>query len=211
MRLHDCWCRTCRSYGTEHADDADLQPCKAGWKWKNRDVYRHSASGVRADRGRLEDKGRELAQTVKPGDLVAVQYVTHRGRKADGHDCYWVGVAVNQGNGQCTYRVPAARVINGVGFDKNEIAVAVRWLEREDTDEERRTFRMGDDDKTKYGKGEPCLYFNAAHLRRVGFMMQRITPKVQGRDTRSAKQRNEQARWRMPATTHTSIEKDCYY
>ena len=109
--------------------------------------------------------------------------------------------------------MPVDREINGVGFQKGEIAVAVRWLEREANDDDRLTFRMGVDDKAAYGRGEACLYFNAAHLRAIALQhhMTCITPKVKGRDTRSAMQRRQQARWRLHDSKHTDIEKKCFY
>lgn len=212
MRLHDCWCRKCRACGTASADDADLLPCPHAvlWPWKDREARREQTVGVRADRKRLEADGRALAAQLKIGDFVAVQVVKARGRRGDHEDCYWVGVVVDQGNQKPTYQVPVRREINGVEFDKGEIAVAVRWLEREESDVERRTFRMGEDDKSAYGRGEKCLYFNAALLRAVP-TLQRKTPAVVGRDTRTAAARSKQARWVMPSTTHTGIEKKCYY
>lgn len=212
MRLHDCWCRKCRAFGTTDADDDDLLPCPQAmsWPWKDREVRREDARGVRADRIKLEEKGRALAAKLKVGDFVAVQHVKPRGRRGEHTDCYWVGVVVNQGNGKCTYVSPCNREINGVGFDKGEIAVAVRWLEREGSDTEHRTFRMGPDNKAAYGKGENCLYFNAALLRAIPNLTS-ITPRVEGRDTRSTKQREQQARWRVSATAHAAIEKTCYY
>ena len=215
IRLHDCWCMKCRLYNTGvDTDGVAACPHAAEWPLKNRDVYREQAAGVRADRGRLEEMGKQLAEKVNVGDIVAVQYVQARGRRGDAsRDLYWLGVVVNQGNGRGTYQVPVDREINGMGFQKGEIAVAVRWLEREANDDDRLTFRMGDDDKAAYGQGEACLYFNAAHLRAIALQhhMTCITPKVKGRDTRSAMQRRQQARWRLHDSKHTDIEKKCFY
>lgn len=94
--------------------------------------------------------------------------------------------------------------LHGVGCHPGEVLLAVRWYERDESDNERRTFHLGDG---------PVEVFNSADLRLSKFNLEKLRmpqPAVQKRGSArlvggAAPKAAEAQRWRLPHTLETKI------
>ena len=83
---------------------------------------------------------------------------------------FLIGVTLDVGNGSCIKEeVSERKNIDGTRFDPGDFAIAVRWLERVDDDEQQRTFEFSSTDGSQF-------VINSTELRHNGFELDKVAP-----------------------------------
>ena len=103
---------------------------------------------------------------------------------------FLIGVTLDVGNGSCIKEeVSERKNIDGTGFDPGDFAIAVRWLERVDDDEQQRTFEFSSTDGSQF-------VINSTELRHSGFELDKVAPlgPIPRRAARSSTQVSSRAR-----------------
>ena len=103
---------------------------------------------------------------------------------------FLIGVTLDVGNGSCIKEeVSERKNIDGTRFDPGDSAIAVRWLERVDDDEQQRTFEFSSTDGSQF-------VINSTELRHNGFELDKIAPlgPIPRRSARSSTQVSSRAR-----------------
>jgi hypothetical protein len=145
QREFDCHCHPCimaggHSLGTMSPDSL-IPACdhhgQSAHKWYQCDVSLLGLRGIGGRRKAAQAAGHKFIAKLKPGSRVAVQ---NRGEMNG--DNYWVGIALDVGDGTCVVRECTERSewIQGTELTRGDYAVAVQWLTRDDADSERLTF-----------------------------------------------------------------------
>ena len=103
---------------------------------------------------------------------------------------FLIGVTLDVGNGSCIKEELSERKnIDGTRFDPGDFAIAVRWLERVDDDEQQRTFEFSSTDGSQF-------VINSTELRHSGFEFDKVAPlgPIPRRLARSSAQVSSRAR-----------------
>jgi hypothetical protein len=103
---------------------------------------------------------------------------------------FLIGVTLDVGNGSCIKEeVSERKNIDGTRFDPGDFAIAVRWLERVDDDEQQRTFEFSSTDGSQF-------VINSTELRHSGFELDKVAPlgPIPRRSARSSTQVSSRAR-----------------
>ena len=119
QRWYDCWCDACTAVELSSMKGVDSNFCVLGCnnskhKWNAVSINRMDAVGVKASRDRAQAAGRKLAEKLNVGDLVAVQ------SREDCEDPYWMGVAIDAGDG-----TPIVKVIH---IDPSTVTLTLQHL-----------------------------------------------------------------------------------
>jgi hypothetical protein len=103
---------------------------------------------------------------------------------------FLIGVTLDVGNGSCIKEeVSERKNIDGTRFDPGDFAIAVRWLERVDDDEQQRTFEFSSTEGSQF-------VINSTELRHSGFELDKVAPlgPIPRRSARSSTQVSSRAR-----------------
>jgi len=145
-RAYSCWCQKClRAFGRGKGTmDSNLRVAGCqGPAWVEHHIPKVSAAGVRANMAEEKRHGIAYAQGLVAGSVVAVQ------PGADADDVYWLAVASRAAWPETHewYGTPLLERIEeqratraGTTYTRDEYVLSVRYLERVESDDERRTF-----------------------------------------------------------------------
>ena len=142
-----------------------VEGCTRQEPWYDTPVQLQGPRGIRRQKELAQKKGRELAESLKPGCFVAVQDRTAQGRE----EHFLIGATVDCGGGSCIKRqVEQRETIDGTRFDPGDHAIAVRWLARLAEDPEQRTFEFTGE--------EEQFVINSTELRYVNVALDMVPP-----------------------------------
>jgi hypothetical protein len=110
------------------------------------DVSRATAAASAVTRASAQAKGKEIAGSAKVGEHVIAQ------TRSDDTDQFALGVFVDAGKGspviaQATKRGKLQTKFGSVFCNDGDVVLAVRWLVRDESDAERRTFYEPSDER----------------------------------------------------------------
>ena len=132
--------------------------------WTELDVSRATAAASAVTRASAQAKGKEIAGSAEVGAHVIAQ------TRSDDTDQFALGVFVDAGKGspviaQATKRGKLQTKFGSVFCNDGDVVLAVRWLVRDESDAERRTFYEPSDED----EAGSVIPVNSTELRHAGF------------------------------------------
>merc|ERR1712022_99101 len=184
--------------------------CETQERWWEYSVRLKGARGIGEARRVAQWKGRMKAETLKPGQFIAVQ------DREDGHHTvpFMVGVTLDVGDGTC-FAVPkeGRQYVNRTRFDNGEYGIAVRWLGRMAEDPELRTFELaaGSTDEFIVNSSElRCTHIELIPDRPVGPAVRRSQRGHGGRARGGRGVAHLQGKYTLPVETEQVILCSCW-
>jgi hypothetical protein len=200
-------------------DSNFVVPCceRPNERWYQNSVRLLGARGIKYQRQLAQQRGRELAGMLKPGQFVAIQ------DRIDGHrggneEPFMIGVTVDTGEGSCVaFKQEGARAtVDGTRFDPGDWGIAVRWLHRLEEDAEQRTFEL--EGGVVCGVDAPkVVVINSTELRWHSIEMDLLeaTGPAVRRSARTAARGSGSGehlarKYRLPTNAEVAILKECW-
>ena len=186
-RSFACWCRAClHSKGGSGLDGGKslngsvrfaVHQCASSSQdsrmWTELDVSKSTAAASAVTRASAQAKGKEIAGSAKVGEHVIAQ------TRSDDTDQFALGVFVDAGKGspviaQATKRGKLQTKFGSVFCNDGDVVLAVRWLVRDESDAERRTFYEPSDED----EAGSVIPVNSTELRHAGFGLTVLEPSI---------------------------------
>ena len=186
-RSFACWCCAClhskvdsgldsgkSMHGTvRFAVDQCASSSQDSRLWTELDVSKSTPAASAVTRASAQAKGKEIAGSAKVGEHVIAQ------TRTDDTDQFALGVFVDAGKGspviaQATKRGKLQTKFGSVFCNDGDVVLAVRWLVRDESDAERRTF-YEPSDEDEAGRVIPV---NSTELRHAGFALTVLEPSI---------------------------------